>query len=378
MTATQHATRRRLGRPMLCTAIDAVPDDDTYLASVKLDGWRVRAERTTDRVILTSRAGHVISSMPYIEEALLAVCHPGTVLDGELVDLAAPRQLKRTGSLLPASRAHKPSAGNPPLTYAVFDILCLGDADLRAQPLHARLAELARLFDSEAAGLHTGPFVEGRPEPALLIIEHRPSSSEYAQSVIDEGEEGVVVKHRDSRYRHGARDWCKFKPQQTVDVECIGIVPGDGSGPGAIAFRLDSGVEGTAGSGISDREWRDMTQHPEKHVGQLIELAHHGEEKSGALRHPVYRRIRDPRDKAAPTRPSRWARPAQTAGAAAGRTGTRRNYEAMGDKKLATSIRELSAQAGDAYDRCLDSGSEDPAGDLVVATEAAQDRGLAV
>jgi ATP-dependent DNA ligase len=369
---------------MLCKAIDVVPEGDNYLASVKLDGWRARAERTVDGVVLTSREGHLIGSVPYIEDALRAICQPGTVLDGELVDLAEPRQLTRTRSLLPASRPHKPTAANPPLTYAIFDILCCGEADLRDTPLHERLTELERLFDSDAARLHTSPFIDGRTEPALLLIEHRPSSAAYAQSLIDAGEEGVVVKHRDSRYRHGAKNagWCKFKPQQTVDAECTGIVPSAtrANSPGAIAFRLDSGIEGTAGSGISDLDWREMTQHPEKYLGRMIELAYHGEEKSGALRHPVYRRVRDPRDKAAPPRSNRSTRqaPTSTAVATSGNARTRRNYKAMGDTKLETCIRELWAHEGDAYDRCLESGSGDPDGDLLVALDAAKARHLNV
>jgi hypothetical protein len=50
----------------------------------------------------------------------------------------------------------------------------------------------------------------------------------------------------------------------------------------------------------------------------------------------------------------------------------------MGDKKLEKSIRELWAREGDAYDRCLESGSGDPDGDLVVALDAAKARSLEV
>lgn len=185
--------------------------------------------------------------MPYIEDAVAAVCQPGTVLDGELVDLAEPRQRKRTGSLLAASRQHKPTTTNPPLTYAIFDILCCGDTDLRDLPLHARLAALDSLFDSDVGRLHTAPFVEGRTEPALMVVEHRPSTVVYAESVIDAGGEGVVVKLRDSRYRHGAKNagWFKFKPQQTVGT--ARIVTGDPRGALQAAqdgLTLDSYNEG--------------------------------------------------------------------------------------------------------------------------------------
>jgi bifunctional non-homologous end joining protein LigD len=376
---------RPLGPPMLCKTIDVVPDDEQYLASRKFDGWRALAAIGDGKVKLTSREGHAVGSVPYIEDALLAVTRPGTVLDGELVDLAGPRQLKRTGSILPFGKPHKPTVDSPPLTYAIFDVLFDGDTDLRDTPLHERLQLLGRLFESKAGHKQTGPLLAGRPEPALLYVEHRPSSSEYAEQLIDAGEEGVVVKHRDSLYRHGARNagWWKYKPQETVDAECIGIAPGEGGvgTVGSIAFRLPSGVEGSAGSGISSREWLDMTGHPELYVGRIVELAHHGEEKSGALRHPVYRGVRDPRDKAAPRRRQSSRQvpgSAALATAVAGGSRKRRNYQAMGDSKLLTCIRQLRAGEGDAYDRCIERGSGDPQGDHIAALDVANSRGLSL
>ncbi len=389
MSSIPSGRSRRLGPPMLCKAIDVVPDDEQYLSSLKLDGWRALARFADGGVRLTSREGHAISSVGYIEDALLAITWPGTVLDGELVDLAGPRQLKRTGSILRSDRPHRPSVASPPITYAVFDILFDAGEDLRDMPLHERLGVLGELFDTDAGRRHTAPLLTGRAESALRLVEHRPSSSAYAQELVDAGEEGVVVKHRDSLYRHGARNagWLKFKPQATEDAECTGLAPASGAntGPdaiGAITFRLASGFEGHASSGISALEWRDMTDHPERYLGLMIELAHHGVEESGALRSPVYRGVRDPRDKAAPRRrtqaPRQAPRGKALATAIAGGARKRRNYEAMGNAKLECCIRELRAGEGDAYDRCVEGGSGDPAGDLTAALAAASKRGLSV
>jgi ATP-dependent DNA ligase len=375
---------RPLGPPMLCKTVDVVPEDAQHLASVKYDGWRMRAVVGHDTVQLSTREGHTITSVPYVARAVLAAARPGTVLDGELVDLARPRQLKRTSSLLAAHEQHEPSAASPPLTYAVFDILFCAGEDLRDRPLRERLEALRDLFDSDAGREHTSPLLDGGNESALLLVEHRPCSAAYAQQVIDAGHEGVVIKHPEALYRHGARDagWWRFKPQSTVEVECAGFAPAAGREQvGSITFRLPSGVEGRASSGISDREWQDMTEHPERYVGMLIELAHHGEERSGALRHPVYRGVRDPRDKAATPQPATGPARAVPSGQAlataiAGGARNPRNYRAMGDGKLLTSIRQLRAGKGDAYDRCLERGSGDPAGDLQHALEIAGERGL--
>jgi ATP-dependent DNA ligase len=383
MPTAQSRRARPVGPPMLSSAIDVVPDDDQYLASRKFDGWRAMVAITDQSVQVTSREGQAISSLPYLDAALREVASAGTVLDGELVDLAGPRQLKRTGTILPSNAAHKPNAASPPITFAVFDILFDGPTDLRDRPLHERLERLAALFDSDAGRQHVRPLLAGRSEPVLLLVEHRPSTSAFAQQLVDAGEEGVVVKHRGSLYRHGTRTggWFKYKPQQTVDAECVGIVPGSSAtGVGAIRFRLPSGLEGQASSGISAAEWLDMSQHPDRYEGMLLELAHHGEEKSGSLRHPVYRGMRDPRDKAAPAAapraPREVPRDRALTTAVAGGARKRRNYEAMGDNKLETCLGQLEAGAGDAYDRCLERGSGDPGGDLAVALEIAKRRGL--
>jgi ATP-dependent DNA ligase len=381
---TSAVTARTLGPPMLSRVLDVVPDDDQFLASCKFDGWRARASIGESSVELSSREGHPITSVQYIADALRAVARPGTILDGELVDRARPRQLKRTTSILGSPEPHVPTPENPPVTFAVFDILFLQGRDLRDTPLHERLKVLADLFDTANARAQISPLLDGRPEPALLLVEHRPSSSAWARELVEAGEEGVMIKHRDSLYRHGARDagWWKFKPQASVDGVCTGFAAGS-SGPDSVAsitFRLPSGAEGHASSGISELERRHMARHPEEYVGLVVQLAHHGQEKSGLLRHPVYLGVRDPRDKATPTPASRATREVPNekalATAVAGGGRKRRNYEAMGDSKLLTCIRQLRAGEGDAHARCLERGSGDPAGDLTAALRVANQRDL--
>lgn len=381
---TPPETARPLGPPMLSRTLDVVPDDEQFLASCKFDGWRARATIGDRSIELTSREGHRITSVKYIADALRAVARPGTVLDGELVDRARPRQLKRTTSILGSPEPHTPTPENPPVTFAVFDILFLEGSDLRDTPLHERLRLLADLLNTTVGQAHMSPLIDGRPEPALLLVEHHPSSAQRARELVEAGEEGVMVKHRDSLYRHGARNagWWKFKPQAAVDGVCVGFAAGSSGreSVGSIVFRLPSGAEGHASSGISEPEREHMARHPEEYVGLVVEIAHHGEERSGRLRHPVYLGVRDPRDKAAPTSAAHATRtvPGEQALAAAvaGGSRKRRNYEAMGDPKLKRCISELTAGEGDAYDRCLERGSADPAGDLTAARRAADKRGL--
>jgi len=92
--------------------------------------------------------------------------------------------------------------------------------------------------------------------------------------------------------------------------------------------------------------------------------------------------VRDPADKAtrdpAPSLRRRTVNEAALARANSGTSGKRRNYRAMKDPKLIESLESLRAKRGDAYERCLERGSNDPAGDLHAALEEAARRGLDV
>ena len=387
MTLTSTAfqsTGRPIGPPMLCRTLDVVPEDERYLSSEKLDGWRALAAIVAGGVALRSREGHPVTAVPYINDALRALAPAGTILDGELVDRARPRQLRRTKSILVSPEPHVWTPEDPPITYAVFDLLFLAGRDLREEPLHERLELLAALFDSDTARVLT---TLPAGAPLLLHVEHRPSSRVFAEEVLGRGEEGVMLKLRDSLYVHGSRTagWWRYKPQETLDAECTGVARANGrtSGPiSSLTFRLAGGACGQVSSGLSESDRAHITAHPDLYVGRVIELANHGVEASGALRHPVYRGVRDPRDKAPAPRPRKTPRrapdEAALASAAAGGKRKQRNYGAMGDGKLRASIDSLRAEAGEAYERCLERGSGDPAGDLRAAVKAAEDRGLSV
>lgn len=385
------ATRsgRPLGPPMLCKALDVVPDDDQFLMSIKYDGWRVVAHVTDAGVQLRTRAGNLITAVPYIEAGARMLAPAGTILDGEIVDLASARQFDRTQTILERDSAHTPTTNSPALTYVVFDLVFANGLDLRQNPLQERLTVLHSMFLAAFGQENRSTIPDDRCP--LVEASHVPASSSAAQLIVEQGFEGVVVKHRDSLYRHGVRNggWWKFKPAADTEAECTGFFPGQGqyAGPGwvgGMTFRLPSGQEGRVGTGLSDAERRHMAAHPELYVGRVIELAHHGTASKGALRNPVYLRTRSPQDKATPAASTpaaaRGKRTVPTdkalATAVAGGGGKRRNYAQMGDAKLKVCIRDLQAGSGDAYDRCLERGSKDPAGDLTEALRVADERGL--
>ncbi len=356
--------------PMYAQAIDVLPEHPEHFElTFKADGWRCLATVALhDSAELTTRTGNRITSLPYISAALSEICPPGTVLDGELVDLVSERQWNRTQSICSSTTEHHASIEDPPLTYVVFDILMLDGENLMHKAQTERRKALETLFEDHDAG-------------AVVLIEQHPCTSASVEAIVARGYEGVVLKRLDSRYRPGMRDgsWLKLKAQAETEAICTGTFEGKGKYAGGeqvggVCFRLPNGREGRA-SGMTDQVRRDMAAHPERYVGRVIELAHHGETADGLLRHPQFRRVRDPQDKATATedRAARKVRKAPEKISAGGRT---RNYNAMGDAKLLQCIAELQAGGGDAYRRCMNRGSSEPEKDLEVARGLASKRGL--
>jgi ATP-dependent DNA ligase len=350
-------------RPMLAAAIDVVPrDDPRFVMEPKYDGWRAIGHVTEGAAVLRTRTGNAITSVPYLCTDLLAAFPPETIVDGEIVDLVGERQWNNVQTILSGEAVHRPSAVSAALTLVIFDVLQLAGEDLKALPLIERkqrllvewLARSPAWAEADAQGRFT-----------LKLAEYEPASPERAEELIDQGFEGVVVKDVNSRYVMGARNrgWSKFKPQTEVEATCTGTFPGEGRFAGAgwvggLTFVLEDGTEGRVGTGFTDEVRREIAADPSRYDGKVIELLHHGVGKHGALRHPVFRRVRSELEKsAAPTRTAAKPRTATastaTTAAAADETKWMRNYRAMGDTKLAAAVEQLRARSGDAYERCV-------------------------
>lgn len=88
-------------------------------------------------------------------------------------------------------------------TYHAFDLLKLNGQDVRGEPLHWRLAQLAKL---------RGNFVQ---------VETSRDCQALARAVNERGGEGIVVKMVNSSYLRGG--WSKCKREFTIDVSIVSV-----------------------------------------------------------------------------------------------------------------------------------------------------------
>ena len=116
-----------------------------------------------------------------------------TAVDGELVALDEEGR--------PSFGALQNYAAPTPVLYYVFDVMVLAGRDVKAEPLDARTALLARKV------------VPTLTEPVLHTGELHANLRVLIHSVKLQGLEGLVAKRRDSRYEPGLRSgaWMKMR-----------------------------------------------------------------------------------------------------------------------------------------------------------------------
>jgi bifunctional non-homologous end joining protein LigD len=298
-------------RPMLAQPWDEPFSDPAWLFELKYDGYRVVAEANDGRARLFYRSGReVAAQFPEVAVALAALPARHAILDGEITVTDAsgrPRfqRLQARAHATPRDAAR--AAVEAPATLWLFDLIAIGDLDLRPLPLRVRKQLLAALVPP-LGPLRLAPHWDGRGREVYREIERL-------------GFEGMVAKRADAPYKAG-RDgaWRKLRALRTADFAIVGMSPPRGarSGFGALhlAARDGTGLRyvGAVGSGFSEKLLRSL--HGELARDERDTPAcdgevprgrgHHWVEprllaevrftewtKSGHLRQPVFLRLRD-------------------------------------------------------------------------------------
>src|SRR5712691_12281344 len=143
--------------PMLSSPVAELPAGDGWLFEPKWDGFRTLVFRDGDEILLQSRDEKPMNR--YFPELLAPLAHAlpeRCVVDGEIVIVGAGG-LDFEALLLrihPAASRVKLLAGQTPASYVVWDLLAIGDEDLREQPLEKRRARLERVLGEE---VHLSP-----------------------------------------------------------------------------------------------------------------------------------------------------------------------------------------------------------------------------
>ena len=196
-------------RPMLARLARELPEGGGFVFEPKWDGFRCLAFRDRDDVDLRSRHDRPLSRyFPEVVDALLGLPAERLALDGEIV-------LVRDGAmdfealmarLHPAASRVDRLAREVPATYVAFDVLAIGDEDLRPLGFTRRRERLEALVADP---------------PAHVVLTSTTSDPDEAAAWLMHGGgiDGVVAKAVDLTYQSGRRAMIKVKALRTA--ECV-------------------------------------------------------------------------------------------------------------------------------------------------------------
>jgi ATP-dependent DNA ligase len=202
--------------PMLAKPADALPDGDGWLFEPKWDGFRALVFRDGDEMLIQSRDLKPLDRyFPELEAPLRAALPDRCVVDGEVV-IAGPEGLEFESLLLrihPAASRVRMLAEQSPASFVAWDLLALGDEDLRARPQVERRDRLeAALAGNAQARVHLTPATTDR---ALAV--------DWFDRFEGAGLDGVIAKRLDGAYQPGKRAMIKVKHQRTADCVVAGF-----------------------------------------------------------------------------------------------------------------------------------------------------------
>ncbi|MGH2374945.1 MAG: ATP-dependent DNA ligase, partial [bacterium] len=189
--------------PMLSKAADALPGGDGWLFEPKWDGFRTLVFHDGDAIVLQSRDEKPMNRyFPELVTVLAATLPERCVVDGEVV-IVGVGGLDFEALLLrihPAASRVKLLAEEAPASFVAWDLLALGDEDLRELPLAVRRERLEQVLAGAAPPVHLSP-----------ATRERALAEDWFRRFEGAGLDGVMAKRLDAPYRAGERAMIKVK-----------------------------------------------------------------------------------------------------------------------------------------------------------------------
>jgi ATP-dependent DNA ligase len=219
--------------PMLAKASDKLPEGGDWIYEPKWDGFRAMPARDGDAIELWSRDKKpLVRYFPELLEPLREMLPERCVLDGEIV-IAGARGLEFESLLLrvhPAESRIRMLSKEIPASVVLWDILALGDDDLRSAPFEERRATLERALAGVRPPVYLTPCTRDRE-----------IATDWFHRFEGAGLDGVIAKRPSDTYQPGKRIMQKIKHARTA--ECVvGGFRWHKNGPGTMVGSLLLGL----------------------------------------------------------------------------------------------------------------------------------------
>jgi len=321
-----------------------------YFAEVKKDGYWYQYEKTTDgQVYLFSRSVSKTTgiltekseNVPHIIEALQAVPN-GTTIIGEIYYPGKEsKDVTRIMGCL-ADKAIQRQEEEGYIHFYIHDMIKYKNVDFKNVGASERYDALKVMYNDQA--LYEYPYIE-------LANAYYENIPEKVIDVLDQGEEGMVLKRKTSPYTPGKRPaWAtlKIKKVDYLDAVCLGFCDAtkEYTGKDLDNWNFNTSVDdnrlqgsyktlceeydkdnvipvtkgyyygwktairvgaytdegelieiGTVASGLTDELREDFAQNPDKYLNKVVKIQCMELDKQAlSLRHPFFKGFRDDKD----------------------------------------------------------------------------------
>jgi len=195
--------------PMLAKLSSGLPEGDGWIFEPKWDGFRALIFKAGNDLLIQSRDLKPLGRyFPELEASLRANLPDRCVLDGEVV-IATAGRLDFEAMLLrihPAASRVSMLAEQSPSSFVAWDLLALGDEDLRQLPQAERCERLRTALANVKPPVHVTP-----------VTRDRAVAADWFERFEGAGLDGVMAKPETLVYSPGKRAMLKIKHQRTAD-----------------------------------------------------------------------------------------------------------------------------------------------------------------
>jgi bifunctional non-homologous end joining protein LigD len=207
--------------PMQAEIGESAFNRDGWMWEPKLDGYRVFALVNARGVKLQSRRGiDLTPAFPRLVAELARQQVGSMILDGELVAFDAGGRPSfnalQNRVQLKGEREIATADAKSPVVYFCFDLLYFAGIDLRRHVYRERRRYLAQCL---------------LPTPLVQLVHASEDGIALHAAALASGFEGVIGKRLDSKYETGKRSpaWLKVKPTRSADFVVGGYTSGKGA-----------------------------------------------------------------------------------------------------------------------------------------------------
>ncbi len=236
------------------------------IVDVKYDGVRCLAFVKDGECTLKTRKGNTIK-IPDIENEFIRLAKGADlVFESELITATRTDVSGKINSILKTGYTDEKGYGIVAKVFDVIDYDIFMDKGLSC-------TQQVRLFTLEQLFANSRPF--NRLQMAIgVLIYSEDALKAYIKSIIDLGEEGVIVKIPKGVYEYKrSSNWIKVKAINSTTMVVVGIAEGTNKREGKVGALLCESQDGlikvAVGSGLTDK---DVSEIDDSVIGKYVEV----------------------------------------------------------------------------------------------------------